>query len=96
MWHDYDKLWQIPDFADVGWGVGECMGVGHFDRSIVSKFGLLVALLGGIGGRPWYIREWFVARTVVGLDHIWHTTGDEGVVSKIGGGEFVVMEDPVG
>ena len=46
------------------------MGVSCFVKSIVCKFGLLVALLGEIGGRPSHIRVWFVVRVGVGLVHI--------------------------
>ena len=53
------------------WRVGGCIGVGHFDGLIIGKFWLLVALPGGIGGRPSRTREWFVVRIAVGLDHIW-------------------------
>ena len=74
------------------------MGVGCFDGLIICKFGLLAALLGGIGGRPSHICEWFVVCIGVGLAHIrlMDTVGDEDVVSKIGGGEFVVVKDLVG
>ena len=46
------------------------MGVSRFDGLIVCKFGLSVALLGEIGGRPSHIREWFVVHIGVGLVHI--------------------------
>ena len=84
--------------VDLGWGVGECMGVSRFDGLVVCKFRLSAALLGKIGGRPSHIREWFVVCIGVGLAHIrlMDTVGDEDVVSKIGGGEFVVVKDLVG
>ena len=46
------------------------MGASRFVRSVVCKFGLLVALLGEIEGRPSRIREWFVVRVGVGLVRI--------------------------
>ena len=47
------------------------MGVSRFVVPVVCKFGLSVALLGEIGGRPSHIREWFVVRVGVSLVHIW-------------------------
>ena len=46
------------------------MGVSRFVELVVCKFGLSVALLGEIGGRPSHICEWFVVCVGVGLVHI--------------------------